>query len=666
MPMLRFSYAARVRSAPLIFSFGLTLLISFVTGFCGPFPLAAQGDAALRIISTDLSRFPSVTAAVSYSTRQGEPVSPLPEPLVDLNGIAIENVIAELQPRPLAVSIVVDLSARMSDQGTPLGRRFDDMRPLLQELVDQLAGAQHEASLVSFDTSVVLLHPLTNDLGAVRNTLNRSDADRLFEPSPLDSAATGAAYPLVEALHVGIDQLASADADQPLALILFAAGDPSPQVLDALREDIETYRDQNRPIRVLVFSFGSADESSFEALPADPNGLQQVSAALGGSFFPIGSEPTGIDLRRDIDAAYTGLLKRAEVLVLRFVAENVPAGQATLRISLGGIEDSVPLALTDIPPQFHIVVDSRSFQDRVRLSIETKFAQASIVNVEYLLDNRLITQPITQGPDFIFELDAYAPTFQQRFPPGEYELNAVATDASGNKSSSVSTMTVTVFAPPPGPTGSFVYVMVGLVALAIVALGGGAAFYWFRIRTTHTSPIKAPRQTDPIPAQPAPPVDDDWITGEIGGGAPPNEDQPTAELPVLHANDDVPTSELPHLATRRGRWMLEVVEGEDLILLDGSTTRRVELKGSFVDIGRAERNQLRVAKRYEAISRRHVTLELFLDTDYIGLRDHTSSHGTFVDDNRSAVAQGSLTRLKSGQTFSLAGLLKLRVELEQS
>lgn len=662
MNYLRLNDTTRLRNSTNLILALIAVLISVVIG---PPPLAAQGDTVVRIIGADLSQFPTVTATVSYSTRRGEPVSPLPAPLVDLNGVAITDVVAETQTRPLAVSIVVDLSARMSDRGTPIGRRFDDMRPLLQDLVDQLVGAQHTASLISFDTDVNLLHPLTGDLGAVRNTLASGDADRAFDPAPLDGGDPSDPYPLVDALRAGLDQLAGAEAGQSLALVLFAAGDPRPQDLDALRAAVDAYRDQKRPIRVLVVSFGDDAAGSFTTLPADPNSLQQVAAALGGSFFPVGTDPLGVALRRDIDGAYAGLLKRAEVLLLRFVAENVPAGQADLRVSIDGSADAVPLALTDIPPRFNVVVDTRNFQDRVRLSIDIKFAQASIANVEYLLDNRLITQPITDGPNFILELDAYDPTFQQRFPPGEYVLNAVATDAGGNKSSSESSLTVTVFAPPPEAQGSPLLLWAG-GALAAVAIGGGLAFFLGRGRMRAASPIKAPRQTDPILAPPPPRVDDDWITGAIGGATAESEDKPTAELPSASADEDKPTAELPHLASRRGRWFLEVIDGDDLILPDGSAARRVELRGSFVDIGRAGANQIRVAKRYEAISRRHVTLELFLDTDYIGLRDHTSSHGTFIDDTRSAVAQGALTRLKSGQTFSLAGLIKLRVELEQS
>lgn len=660
-----FAHPARPGPVPFRTCLSIVLVLGLLIGLPSP-PLAAQGDDVVRILNADLAEFPTITTAVSYSTRRGEPISPPPTPMVNLNEITISDVTVETQQRPLAVSIIVDLSTRMSDRGTPIGRRFDDMRPLLQDLVDQLAGAQHTVSLISFDTSVKLLHPLTSDLGAVRNTLTSSDADRQFAPTGLDEAEGDTPYPLVEALHAGIDQLANAQADQPLALVLFAAGDPEPQEIDALREDIEAYHAQNRPIRVLVFSFGSAAAESFDRLPANPNGLQQIAAALSGSFFSIGSKPLSVALRRNIDDAYTGLLQRAEVLLLRFVADNVPAGQATLQVSLNGIADSTSLALSDIPPRFNVVVDSRNFQDRVRLAVETKFAQASIVNVEYLLDNRLITQPITTGPDFVFDLNAYDPTFQQRFPPGEYLLNAVATDASGNKSSSETSFTVTVFAPPPSSSGLMVYLGWGLAALATLAGVSGVVFFAMRSRMRSVSPIKAPRQTDPILNPATPHVDDDWITGAIGGDTAESEDKPTAELPLVSPDDDKPTAELPHLASRRGRWFLEVIDGDDLILPDGSASRRVELKGSFVDIGRAERNQIRVSKRYEAISRRHVTLELFLDTDYIGLRDHTSSHGTFVDDNRSAVVQGSLTRLKSGQTFSLAGLLKLRVELEQS
>jgi len=644
-----------------------TLLLALALAFklAPADPLYAQSDEVLRIVEADLNQFPEMKATVSYSSAHGVPLPPPENFLVELANTQVSAVSAEPVQLPLAVSFVVDLSPRMSDRGAPFSTRFDTMLPLLRELVDRLAAAQHKVSLITFSQTPTLAHTLTPDLGAVRNTINRVGAKPSFAPAALDAAAPGDPYPLVDAVRAGLDQLATADPSQPLVLVIFAAGAAAPPAPDELRDAIAASRAGGRPVRVLVFGFGSPAEGAFERFPAGPDGLQQLAAALDGDFFDIADQPIAIEQRRAIDQAYTDILRRAEHTRLSFSADGIPDGAISLRISAGDATDELALDLDTLSPRFNVVVDTRNFQDRVQLLIATKFVQTEIISVEYLLDNRLITTAITAGPDFRLELNAYDPVFQSRFNPGEYQLNAIATDSRGNKSPSEEIFTVTVFAAPAPVTPPLTPYW--WVALPILALAGGAAALWRRQASRAglaPAPARPARQTDPMLEPGSSVAGDDWITGSLESRNG-DEDQPTAELLVPAYAGDTPTAELPTAFRAQTRWFLHVVDGDDLILPDGSATRRVELTNNFTDIGRSDRSHLRVAKHYEAVSRRHVTLELFLNTDFIGLTDHESRHGTFIGDSQAPLDRGRLTHLNPGQIFSLADQIKLRVEQEK-
>ncbi len=636
------------------------LVLTAVAALFAPVPLQAQPVAVVRIVEVDNSQFPTIDVTVSYNSEQGQQISPAPSFTVQIDDVAVE--VAEVRTRqlPVAVSVVVDLSARMSDRGAPFQSRFVMMQQLADELIDRLTidlDPQRDddglrASLTVMNQTVTVAHELTYDLGAVGNTINNSNPQVRFTAEELDTTAADAPYPLAEALQSGLDELQKADANQPQVLVLFAAGDPT-QPLDTtqLRQSFAEARNAKRPIQLLVFSFGSDQTGSFEKFPADPNGLQQLVEELGGTFVPLGNQLADEQTRRVIDEQFAAILQRAEHYVLRVTANNVPSGLALLRVTDGSSEDSSQLDISKVPPRFNVVVDSRNFQDRVQITISTEFQQAPITQVEYLLGNRSLAPTLEQGPDFKLELNAYDPAFQQRFPPGEYELTAAARDANGNESRSEQPIIVTVFAPPT-PQGPLEELQRSwwllLVAVGVVALG---AVGFVLVRQ---------RRSNAIPAPSSSPLGDDDPTRKYNAEDPTMRyAEPDSDATARYSSDDEEKTAryVSTVAQPEVRWFVEIIEGDE--------TNRIELDPAIrhYDIGReTQRRKPLIALKNSKVSRDHAKLELFHNG--LDLIPNETENGTFLGDgdSKKELEPHKPVALQSGDVFWLSPLVKVRVE----
>ncbi|RRR68762.1 MAG: hypothetical protein EI684_17170 [Candidatus Viridilinea halotolerans] len=615
----------------------LLALLALLTVLLMPTTLGAQaGTPQLRIADIDTSQFPTLQLAVNVSDTSG---NPLPAPsafAVTINGAPVEGISVVPTRRQVAVVMVSDLSSRMSDRGTGFSRRFDDMLPRIKALTDQLRTAGHYASLITFDSTVQVAHALTYDLGAVSNTLNRGNSALIFEPA----ANGGDNYPLVEALLAGVEQLVAADPTMPLALVLFAAGEPSPTEVGALRQQLDELRAAGRPVRLLVIGFGSDNEGEYNEFPAGPGSLRQLAEEdLNGTFIGVGIEPLDETTRREIEAQFTALGNLANQYNLTLSASDVPSGEATIAVSADGASDSVSFDPGEIPPRFDVIVDTRSFQDEVRIAINTSFQQAELERVEYFLSDMPLAT-VTEGPEFIFRLEAYDATFQQQFPPGDYVLSAAAFDTNGNHSRSTNTIPMTVFSPPPPPTLLETAMSYWWVVLIVVALGGLAISGFMRPRQ---------RRVVPIFTKGDPPTVEHGAQGDLT-----MQYQPPADAPQEYQPTGIPTKRFDK------RWFVEVIEGDD------DRGKRFELnEGRHFNIGRSSPSEhppeflmaspLVTKGGHARLSLLHNGIELVAGA---------SRNGTFVGNDQRELLANSHHILRDNDVFWLSRGVKLRVVKE--
>lgn len=626
----------------------------------------AQSDAPIiRIIDIKTDQAPLLEAQLGYSRANGAPFSDEPAVTVTVNGTRISDVTMRAEQRQLAVAIVTDLSARMSDQGTGLNRlsanlRFNDMSRLVTKLVSELSTNGHLASLVTFDRQVTVAHPLTYDLGAINNTLNNANSAQRFEPAPLASADPSDPYLLNEALLEALNQLAAAPEDAPRVLVVFTSGDPAFELSNSVRIRLTEQQQLKRPVYLLVFGLGSDQPEAFDRFPANPDGLAQLAASAGGQFIAIGTTAIDAQTQNMIDQAWSDVRQLAKQYRLQFPANAIGPGIATITVAAGTASDSVQFDLDAIPPRFEVVVDTRNFQDQVRLGIEVVFQQAPISRVEYFLNN-LPLGSSEQAPDFAYRFNAYDSAFQQQFPPGSYELTAAAFDSNGNQSRSETPLAITVFAPPPPPTlieqiGSWLPWLLGGVLVL-----GGLGFWLWRSRTAKGHPQASPT---PTPGH-FPKIEEPTIEHQLKPiPPPPAEDQPsglTTEFKPKPPSNDV-TTEFKGAATRllRSRWYVEVLEGkEDL-------GRRFELTGDrrYFDIGRANPPDPGpdFVMRSSLVSKgSHARLCLLQQGKGIELIAGASRNGTFVGLDQQELAPNTRRILNHNDIFWLSPGVKLRV-----
>lgn len=609
-------------------------------------PARAQTDGPLRIVSVDQSQLPTLKVTVSYQALA--PGSPTAPPFaVQVNGSAVDSASVKQKAArlPVAVALVADLSAPMSDRGTSGQTRHADMAALIKNLVSQIQSVDTRGSLVVFGQSATLAHALTNDMVAIQNTLINANPNLLFNPADLGSATPDTPYALPEALDMALKELDKAPPEQPRTLVVFAVGAPQQQLdTPAIRQAFEQARADRRPINLLVFGFGSGEQGAFETFAANPDGLQQFAKALGGQFVAVAGQPLDEAAKRDIDGQFGAILARGEHYELTFEVGSLPSGPGSVRVVADGGADEIKVDFSaSLPPRFDVVTDSRNFQDKVRLAISPTFQQAPIAKVSYFLNNRPIDAEVTQGPDFALTVDVYSASFQERFPPGQYELSAAATDQAGRENRSEQPIPIKVFAPPErGPLDSLTpYWWVLLVVPVVI---GGVV-------------LLQRRSARPQPAYPGGMSgyqnDDNNPTLPYSGGSRP---QPAEDDKTQHFDPD-DTQRINGQTTPSVRWQVDIFRDGGWHPIEMPPDGRHYILGRPTQTKRPD-----VSVENPNVSREHAKLEVF--RDMIELVAFESENGTFVGENRQRLAPKERRTLQSGDVFWLSPEVKLRVRSE--
>lgn len=618
----------------------------------------AQEATSLRVVSVDTNHPPQAEILVDYTLANGQPVSEDPHFVVRVNNQPI-TITAQRRSRvPINVAIVTDLSARMSDQGAPYTTRFDNMAPLVKDLVSQLQAGSNYASLITFSDSVDLTHLLNNDLQAIANTLNRGNPDLVFEPQPLDAATPESNYPLYEAIRNGIVQLVSGEI-RPRALVIFAAGGLDPEQISRLSTEVDLARQDRTPIQVLVFGFGSDAANSFKTFPAGTQSLQDLADALNGTFINLGNELLSVQTRQQIDQQFDAIVRRGDQWLLTFNAGSAPAGTVALEVEANGSSSTFTFENPTVPPAFTITTSSVSWQDQVTLTIVPQVEQAPISRVQYLLDNYVIGESSDRSASFAYQFSAADRNFHAQFPPGEHTLIAAATDMREMQSRS-SSLTITIL-PPTGPTllvGILLQYWWTLLLGVLVIVGGVSTKKVLGKRTTSAGKVitdslnpnssatlgeEATKRYDSSPSSsPSSILDDDTRTRSLD------------ETEVVIGLDEEKTARYSAGDTNNVQWSLIIVEGGDATTFDLSKKRHY-------DVGRpAKGHQPDIPVNNPLVSRNHAKLERLRDNlELVALE---TENGTFVGEEKRRLETDERVELHSGDVFWLSPRVKLRVE----
>lgn len=671
-----------------LFLSGLVLLLILMPGLMA----SAQGSETLAIVEVDETTFPEIAVTLRYLDAQNKPVQDFTafEVTIGEQAVPDTDINIEQVQRPIAVSLVVDLSAAMRGEGIPPKPRFKDMQSLLISLVQKLQLAAVKVSLVVFAQETRLYHPMTGDIVGVLNTINNADPERPFVPQEQGEEAAAGPYPLEEAVLEGLRQFDQVDAENPRVLFVFAAGTPEATIeTETLRAALKEQSTEENPLTFAVLGFGSGEET--EPPPANPALLEQLAQAGDGVWLhfhtsDVGQKPA---LNEAAEQLFEQAVRRVDHYLLRFQADVALAGNQLLQVRAGNAEDTEQVDIGAIPPRINVWTDSRDFQDRVELRITTEFAQSDLTKVEYLLDNRRIAEA-TNPPDFAYTLDVYSEAFQKNFAPGEHELVAAVTDANEQHARS-SPLVVTVFAPPPPPEtlmGKVEAMVADYWGLALIILGGVLALviivYGVRTvlaRSKSTAPSALPGSSSSSGSSKSPSITHvdrygrpvDLLSGVDPGRIRRGEDAIATytsdddktqafDDDKTQAFDDDKTQAFDAEAEEQHRFCVVVVQGQV-----NQETTRFDLRGKkrHYEIGRPSKDtRPEIPLANDNVSRNHAKLVMLKDGD-VQLIAGNSRNGTFVGDEQKKLQEGEQVKLNPGDVFWISPALQLRLEEEK-
>jgi hypothetical protein len=597
----------------------------------------AQSTPQLRVIRTDLNQFPVVEVTVQLRNKPINTLDESSEFSVLLNGETLDLIESRSARTPGATMIVTDLSSRMSERDAAGLSRFEVMQPLVSHLVSELQSSDQRAGLIAVTNEVRVVHSLTNDLGAIANTLGRSNTQFLFEAQPLEGADPTAAYPLDLAIIDALDQLADAPPEQLRTLVLFAAGDATRELnATAVRLALDNARSADRPVQLLVYSFNSDPAVSNQLRTLATDG--QLTAVIMDGQIP------SPELKREIFTQYANLIDRGALVTLRVAAPTASAGPAELVVRGADTEATVAVDVPALAPQVSLFVSDPAFQGIVQMAIRSDYQQESIAQVEYLLDGLPIaTVDATQGPSFTYALNVDAAEFQQRTPPGTYELIAAVQDAQGQVSRSApQSVEVIAAPPPPGPNWLPWLIGAGVVVLIMVPTA---------IFVARRKPRRTVARDDTPTKRPTASYDDDE-DHTLPVQSPDNDATAMVDF------DDEKTAPVDFTTIHtHTHWKIVVVSGD--------TAAPLELKSSQrnYDIGRKSRDRTpHLALSNKLVSRDHAQIELLANGPT--LIAGSSTHGTFFGAEKRAMAPGERHALQDNDIFWLSAEVQLQVKRE--
>jgi Ca-activated chloride channel family protein len=301
---------------------GFLVVLALLMAFAPPQMAFAQEGAQIRITQVDNSRFPQVTVYVSVSNAAGEPLA------VDPNRIQIFENGQLMQPvqvsssgaiGPLTTLLVIDVSGSMFDAG-----KLTAAKAAAQAYVEQMRPGD-QAGLLTFNSQVIYLQPLTTDRDALNRAIDSLDArgdTTMFDA--LDQAARilqdVAGRKAIIVLTDGLDNRSKYTAGEViqaigaggLSISTIGLGDPSKlginsgldeatlQSLAAQAGGVYGYANDPGALRGLYEKYGRALQSEYSITYTTTSALRDglsraLTVSLGGSASGVSSyNPGGV------------------------------------------------------------------------------------------------------------------------------------------------------------------------------------------------------------------------------------------------------------------------------------------------------------------------------------------------------------------------------------
>lgn len=566
------------------------------------------------------------------------------------------------QPRASAVAIIAALPAKTAASGS-----FTDARQIMDAMLTQLmAAGDPRASLIVITDTVSVRHSLTPDLGAVQNTVRGN-----LQPATVGRPVAEDQY--AEAITAGLAQLHSAPAGRGRTLALIVPADQTPPLGAASLARLMQAVGAQPATESLILGVSRAADTG-QTQPPDAQGWGHVAQALGGRYQPIALDDRGIlpSSQATLAAELAALAHHSVELTITLDSTDLPAGANVLRADLGGGRAEQPLIIAGQDPDAQVLVEQTT-PGRFRLSIAAAHPER-LLQVQYLLDERPLGDPVTRAPQFALDLDAQQAEFLQQYPPGAHQLAAAVIDRRGAETRTAPQQLM-IPAPPAQPFAG-VRAWWWLLPLVLIGAGGWLAALWPHLRRDK---VRVPGYLEHTPTRVQPgrsvgAIDDDVTRAQDGSradndrmrliGPSASHGDITAELPRPATEYHPPrpaapgrdTTEVltPGAPAKPAQWIVE--------LLEGAPARRyaLPLADRVHALGRSDtQHPLAVAIDSRFVSGLHARLHVAQDG--LQLVPAESSNSTFVGADRRLLQPGDMALLVSGDVFWLSERVKLRI-----
>ena len=221
---------------------------------------AQEEGPQITITQVDNSKFPQVTVYISVTDASGEPVGVDPATLQVYENeqlITPTSVSGQGDIGPLTTLLVIDISGSMFNSNKMAGARdaakayIDQMRP------------QDQAGLISFNTEVKLVQPVTTDKAALTQAINSLKPDG-------DTA-------MFDALAQGVETLTSITGRKTIVLLSDGLDNRSQSAVDDVIEAIG-------PAGLSISTIGLGDPNGSGNNSLDEPALQELSQRAGGVY----------------------------------------------------------------------------------------------------------------------------------------------------------------------------------------------------------------------------------------------------------------------------------------------------------------------------------------------------------------------------------------------
>ncbi len=269
-----------MKTFPRIFlTFGLLLSLTLFPALT----VFAQGGQVVTITQVDTSKFPQVTVYISVTDAAGEPASVSPSSLQVFEGGAQMTpaaISAQGEIGPLTTLLVIDNSGSMYNSGKIVGAQnaakayVEQMRP------------QDQAGLISFNTQVTVVQPVTTDRAALIAAIDSLVPDK-------DTA-------MFDALVQGVNTLAPIEGRKTIVLLSDGLDNMS---LSGLEDVITAIG----PAGLSISTIGLGDpEKSGTNNGLDEPALSELSTRAGGVYRFASGPDALVDIYEQFGRALQG------------------------------------------------------------------------------------------------------------------------------------------------------------------------------------------------------------------------------------------------------------------------------------------------------------------------------------------------------------------------